>query len=328
MAGRPRAPVTLVPPAAVMNRAAIAAEVLSFVDVLPLITDTDSCITFLAQRRLIRNTYDCAICNVPCGRVVRRGVDGCEWRCRQCRRRKSLRDGSFFSGSHLTLKQLIILIHLWCDDQPQTYMKIQTGIDSDDTMVDWCNFLRDICVRHMGLVGQNWPGLGGLDNAGNPITVEIDETYFFHRKYHRGRIRRGKWVFGAVERGTGRCVMRCVHRRNRQTLERLIRRWLLPGTHIVSDAWPAYNHLDQINGGVYTHDVVVHQQNFVDPRYPWIHTQTIEGLWKLSKKKLRRQHGTSRTLFNSYLYEFMWRRNTGDNKFGEMVNCIGHFYPV
>ena len=32
-------------------------------------------------------------------------------------------------------------------------------------------------------------------------------------------------------------------------------------------------------GGVYLHDVVVHQQNFVDPPHPELHTQNCENLW-------------------------------------------------
>ena len=46
--------------------------------------------------------------------------------------------------------------------------------------------------------------LGGFDVNGQPIVVEIDESYFFHRKYHRGRFHNGLWVFGAVERESGR----------------------------------------------------------------------------------------------------------------------------
>ena len=202
-------------------------------------------------------------CNVPCRQVARQGgIDLFEWRCPLCRRKKSLRDGSFFSRSHLSLRQLIIFIHLWCDDQPQTYIKQQTGIGTDDKVVDWCNFLRDICSQHMA---QNRPALGGFVTNGQPTIVEIDETYFFHRKYHRGYFRRGKWVFGAVERGSGRCVMKVVNRQNRQTLEPIISSWLLPGTHIISDAWGAYNQVNQLNGGVYMHDIVIHQENFVDP---------------------------------------------------------------
>ena len=49
--------------------------------------------------------------------------------------------------------------------------------------------------------------LCGLGQAGRAKVVEIDESKYFHRKYHRGQYRDGHWVFGAVERETGRCLL-------------------------------------------------------------------------------------------------------------------------
>ena len=59
------------------------------------------------------------------------------------------------------------------------------------------NFLSDVCAIDI----RNHPlPLGGFNNSGSPIVVEIDESYFYHRKYHHGRVNIGEWVFGAVER--------------------------------------------------------------------------------------------------------------------------------
>ena len=49
--------------------------------------------------------------------------------------------------------------------------------------------------------------IGGMDFDGNQLVVEIDESKFFHRKYHRGQWRPGHWVFGGVKCGTGRCFL-------------------------------------------------------------------------------------------------------------------------
>jgi len=67
--------------------------------------------------------------------------------------------------------------------------------------------------------------------------VDVDETYFFHRKYHRGRFWQGKWVVGILERNSGRCWMEVVARRNAATLEQIITDHVLPGTVIVTDGW-------------------------------------------------------------------------------------------
>ena len=76
------------------------------------------------------------------------------------------------------------------------------------------------------------------------------------------------------------------------------------------------------------HDVIVHQRNFVDPNDPTVQTQFIENTWMREKKKLRRQHGTSGQLFQSYIAEFLWRQRTGENKYGEMINCVSDIYML
>ena len=129
--------------------------------------------------------------------------------------------------------------------------------------------------------------MGGFDENNEPIEVEIDESKFFHRKYHRGLWREGHWVFGAIERRSKRCILVEVPDRAAATLEPIIRRWILPGSHIISDGWAAYANIDRIGNGihVYTHSVVVHERHFVDPDHLAIHTQLIENTWMRAKKK-------------------------------------------
>ncbi|KAK9731651.1 hypothetical protein QE152_g13471 [Popillia japonica] len=109
--------------------------------------------------------------------------------------------------------------------------------------------------------------IGGLNEDLTAKVVEIDESKFFHRKYHRGQWREGHWVFGGIERGSGKCFLVEVADRAAETLLTEIRRFLLefrieaftdiilvfeiclfgfprfilPGTIIMSDAWRAYN---------------------------------------------------------------------------------------
>lgn len=66
--------------------------------------------------------------------------------------------------------------------------------------------------------------LGGLNDDFTSKVVEIDESKFFHRKYHRGQWRQGHWVFGGVERESGRCFMEVVLNMTADTLTPLITR--------------------------------------------------------------------------------------------------------
>jgi len=142
-----------------------------------------------------------------------------------------------------------------------------------------------------------------MADNGKAIVVEIDESKYFHRKYHREQWREGHWVFGGIERGWENVFLwKC----RIAPLEQHIQDYILPGRHIVSEGWLAYANIDAIRGEIYTHSVVVHQTHFVDLNDSEIHTQNIENMWMWAKRKIKRQFGTSRKLFPSYLHEFVF----------------------
>ena len=73
---------------------------------------------------------------------------------------------------------------------------------------------------------------------GGPLAiVEIDESKFGRRKYYRGHHVEGQWVFGGIERESGRSFLAAVNSRDRETLWTLIKKYIEPGTTIISDCW-------------------------------------------------------------------------------------------
>ena len=78
------------------------------------------------------------------------------------------------------------------------------------------------------------------------------------------------------------------------------------------------------------HDVVVHEDNFVDPDDRTIHTNNVENMWMRAKRQLKRNFGTSRELFPTYLCEFVWRQRVRaeDNRFGSLLRSVHQQYPV
>eukprot|EP00095_Tigriopus_kingsejongensis_P005276 snap_masked-scaffold464_size163657-processed-gene-0.13 protein:Tk05276 transcript:snap_masked-scaffold464_size163657-processed-gene-0.13-mRNA-1 annotation:"PREDICTED: uncharacterized protein LOC103309975" len=193
-----------------------------------------------------------------------------------CKTKKSIRDGNFFEGSHLPLYQIIKFTYGWCQNWPLMQANEESGGMSAQTQTDWGNFLGD--VRGDYVMGDP-RRVGGVHTVNQdyctPVIVEIDEKFFFHRKYHRGRYSPGQWVFGGVERKkNGRCFLVPVADRLRDTLEPLIRQFIWPGSHIISDGWASYAHLALIDGGSYTHEVVIHEEACVDPDDPSVHTNS------------------------------------------------------
>jgi len=71
-------------------------------------------------------------------------------------------------------------------------------------------------------------------SGGEGKVVEIDESTFGKRKYHRGHYVKALWVSGGVERVTGRTFLVAVLDRSANTLTGLIKQWILPGITIIS----------------------------------------------------------------------------------------------
>ena len=119
---------------------------------------------------------------------------------------------------------------------------------------------------------------GGFNADGTAVVVEIDESKFFHRKYHREQWRSGHWVFGDVERLSRKCFLVEVPDRSAESLQNAILQNILPGTHIASDGWASYAGIENLQDGIYSHSVVIHERNLVNPQDNDIHTQNIENL--------------------------------------------------
>ncbi|GFQ64168.1 DDE_Tnp_IS1595 domain-containing protein [Trichonephila clavata] len=102
----------------------------------------------------------------------------------------------------------------------------ELGIFSQ-AVADWRNYASDVLIDYI-VVNTEKLGGGGK-------TVEVDESKIGKRKYNRGHFVEGQWVFGGVERETGRCFLVAVHDRTAETLLGLIESWIEPGKTFISD---------------------------------------------------------------------------------------------
>lgn len=129
-------------------------------------------VTQLRERGLLRTSMRCD----RCGERGKNVSDGLIYCCkkRSCRLEKSIRCGSFFKQTRLTLWDVMLFLHLWskgytkkliCDDFE--FSKV--------TAVDWSRFCRDLCVYHFESDNTVIGGQGSI--------VEIDETLVVKRKY-------------------------------------------------------------------------------------------------------------------------------------------------
>jgi transposase-like protein len=194
-------------------------------------------------------------------------------------------------------------IWCWSFDIPISTQVSILGI-SRKSLVDWMNFCRDMCLDYLT---ANNPRIGGLDHV-----VEIGESVICRRKYHHGRMIPTRWMFDGYDRITKFGFVVQVPYRSARILLPLIRKYIRPGSIIISDEWRAYRGIPKIQCNPrLLHRTVNHSPTFVHPVHSFIHTQSIESMWTKIKRKFKRMHGTVESLMNSYLAEFMWRQRFG-----------------
>ena len=81
------------------------------------------------------------------------------------------------------LKQLICYIYGWSRNMPQGDIQHEARMkNASATLAEWGKYCRDVCEKELE---DNPTVIGGMNEDGTSVVVEIDETKFFHRKYHR-----------------------------------------------------------------------------------------------------------------------------------------------
>ena len=287
-------------------------------------------IAFFQNHHLLSNQKECPQCTTaqtPAMMTLEPRDDISDkfhWKCRRCNKRISLRDGSFFSKSKLSLQKWAILMYWWARQYAVTDAAEEAEV-TETTACQIYQWLREVCSTKL----INTPIVLG----GSNVTVQIDESLFRHKpKYHRGRApRTEQWVFGLVDTSKQPALgyMEIVPRRDAQTLLPIIRAHTAPGTTIHSDEWRAYSTVGQLPN-VSNHSTINHSLHFVDPS-TGVHTQHVESYWARVKWRFKSMKGVSSNQLPSYLDEFMWRERWGESKelaFRQIMAEIATQYPV
>ena len=92
----------------------------------------------------------------------------------------------------------------------------------------------------------------------------------------------------------------------------------------MSDSWRAYWNLSKEN---YTHKVINHSENFVDPSDSEVHTQNIERLWRDIKEWVRRP-GIKSTFLRQYISRYLFLRSSeGGREVHNFLKQVTRLYP-
>jgi hypothetical protein len=92
----------------------------------------------------------------------------------------------------------------------------------------------------------------------------------------------------------------------------------------MTDGWSAYRGLSRHG---YTHHVVIHERNFLNPVDKNVHTQSIEGHWSVIKRKLRKKGTNLKAYLYEHLCEIIFKREFSMDVFTKMLDLIKAKHP-
>ena len=225
------------------------------------------------------------------------------WRCprHNCRTRRSVREGSFFANSNLSLrKQLLIAINFATESSASSTAQ-RLRID------------RKSVQKIYGRIRR----LYEADLARTPISFndgyeyEVDELFFHHVRLPNGA-HDTRWVAGILERQTGKVMYYKVEDRSAYSLLPPIVIAVPRGSFVYTDEWHSYNNLHLV--GFHHHHVNHSADEYqrwdqVGPIWLDVHINTLEGYNRVCRAKFRNKQRISVERLDLYLSEVVYRKS-------------------
>jgi transposase-like protein len=231
------------------------------------------------------------------GKSTRIGV----YKCYDCRKPFTVKVGTIFESSHIKLNIWLQAIFLIASSKK--------GISSNQLHRTMGITLKSAWfMSHRIREAMRSGNFAPFGSEGGP--VEIDETYIgrdHSKPVQRGGSHKFK-VLSLIDRESGQARSMVVDNVKAETLLPIILANVAREAAIMTDEAGQYVKLGEHFS---SHDSVNHSAGeYVNPIYPWIHTNTVEGFFSVFKRGMKGiyQHCSEHHL-NRYLAEFDFRYN-------------------
>ncbi|XP_069670541.1 uncharacterized protein [Periplaneta americana] len=251
---------------------------------------------FLREKGLLAKEYYCPRCDRPMTEqavTTKRCKDLVMWYCCKDKVWRSIRSGSWFSRSKLSLQSIMCLTFMWVWRQRMDYVRAEVDV-SATTIVDWFSFCREVCGKFVDRKRK----IGGPGKV-----VQVDVSSFGSVKYDKGKPVKN-WVFGGIVQGSeGRdCFFHVVTKNDKVTFLNEIKNTISEGSIVHCDKWDDY-------GGLSDSDIAQfslnHNVEFNDNE-----TNNMQYLWSAVKHNFGKGKRLG-SMLQSHLNEYVWRRSIG-----------------
>lgn len=280
------------------------------------------CILCLQAIHILRTWIPCNNCgySMQSKPIISKKLGEYCFSCDNCSNEKGIRTNSMLSNGNIPFFRFIGM--LWCFVEEFEIIKTERFVGiRRETVGKWFTIFRK-CLSSAMCHWMQQTKLG-IHNV-----VEIDESDFSKKpKHQRGNRQPKHWVFGMVERNSGKCILKAVPNRRRETLLPIILEHINAGARINSDQFSPYFVLGEQG---FEHAMVNHSMNFVDPG-TMTHTNSIEGTWAHAKKGIKKSHGLKGGVerLQQHLDDFMFRKTfckDGKIAFTKIGKAISFYY--
>ena len=282
------------------------AEKNSFVQLLKTLRDEKSCREFLEETRW-QGEPMCPHCYTQSAgeyykhyKLNSGGEFKGLYKCCHCRNRFTVRIGTMFEGSHVSLQNWFYAVYVFLSHK-KGISSVQLSKDIGVTQkTAWFMLHR---IRH---------NFENIFHVRFEKETQVDETYVGGKNRKRRNIKgtQGRStkiktpVVGLVSNGSVQTIV--VPNVKGETLKEIIKTLVMKGSTVVTDGLSSYQGLST----EYIHEVVLHSEHEYVNREGF-HTNTIEGFWSHLKRGLIGiYHLASPKYLARYCDEFAFRYNT------------------
>ena len=282
-------------------------------------SDEQVCIDAVAEMRWPTTGPICPECNTEKPYYLKAAK---RWKCRECRIQFSVKRGSIFEDSPLSLTKWMPVLWLLvnCKNGISSYEVAKAVGVTQKSAWFMLHRLR-LVLKAGGMEFKFGDGEGG--------GVEVDETFVGGKSINQHKSRRlaiqkihsetPRWkatdrypgktaVMGLLDRETRQVRAKVIPNVKRETLQNEILNNVNRGSAIYTDQAVAYDQLKQD----YIHDTVNHADTYVRGQ---VHTNGLENFWSLTKRTLKGTYVAVEPYhLDRYLDEQMFRFNNRATK--------------